>query len=163
GVHRPFLLSLGSRCRFRHSNGDAEQDQDPEPDHEQVLLLHKPSGISSPETNRAIHVPSGAIRSVGQHRNWCSAVVVLVFPPFAPEREEDNPARNSSPQSSLERSEQLSDLDQMPVGGAHVAASPHAPVDRRSQKLCSTFAPLLVSSIDVSDAEVHEGRGVMWI
>src|SRR5262249_53086801 len=59
--------------------------------------------------------------------------------------------------------DQLADLDQVPVGIAHVAPDLGATVDRRGHKLRSAGAPELVDSADVGDADVQEARGVIWI
>src|SRR5712692_6934093 len=59
--------------------------------------------------------------------------------------------------------DQLANLDQVPVGVAHVTADLAATVDRRGQKLRSAGAPLLIDGGDVGDTDVQEARGVIWI
>src|SRR5439155_18577628 len=59
--------------------------------------------------------------------------------------------------------DQLANLDQVPVGVAHVTADPAAAADRRGQKLRSAGAPLLIDGGDVGDTDVQEARGVIWI
>src|ERR1700737_4556988 len=65
--------------------------------------------------------------------------------------------------SAVGAPDQLANLDQVPVGVAHVTADLAATVDRRGQKLRSAGAPLLIDGTDVGDTDVQEARGVIWI
>src|SRR5439155_4449798 len=65
--------------------------------------------------------------------------------------------------SAARAPDQLANLDQVPVGIAHVTADLAATIDRRGQKLRSAGAPLLIHGPDVGDTDVQEARGVIWI
>src|SRR5215472_1212019 len=53
---------------------------------------------------------------------------------------------------------ELTDLDEMAVGVAHVAADLGTTVDRGCEELRAASPPLLVGATDVGDAYVHEAR-----
>jgi hypothetical protein len=57
----------------------------------------------------------------------------------------------------------LSDLDQMAVRVAHVAADLSAAVDRRRQEVGAAFAPGAVRAVDVGDANVEEAVDAVWV
>src|SRR5216683_1285207 len=74
-----------------------------------------------------------------------------------------NLVRTGLAPSAVGAPDQLTNLDQVPVGVAHVTADLAATVDRRGQKRRSSGAPPLIDGADVGDTDVQEARGVIWI
>ena len=69
--------------------------------------------------------------------------------------------RRESP--SVGTSDELADLDQVPVGIAHVTPDLDTAVDWRCQKLRPAGAPLFVNGANVGDTDVQEPRCVIGI